>query len=338
MTGQPMVLILTQLLDSHADLVIRELHRRHVRVSRFNTADFPMRSTLVARHTSCGTWEGELRVDQHLLSLQEITSIWYRRPTPFEIDPTLPPAAQQFAQAEARMAIGGVLRSLPVLWVNHPEKMVAADYKPYQLKIASNCGLQTPETLLTNAAHAARQFLEAHPAGIIYKTLSGALIFSESGEPLSIYTSRVSLQDLEQQDSIHHTVCLFQEEIPKELELRITVIGKQVFAAAIFSQHSPRTQVDFRQAYADLRYGVYTLPQVIHDRCLALTKALGLSFAAIDMVLTPDHRYVFLELNSSGQWAWIEQATGLPLCETLVNLLTETRKGNDEHISMEVGA
>src|SRR5581483_1900574 len=324
MVKQPTVLVLTQQLDAHADLVIRELHHRNAQVIRFNTADFPQKATLVARHTTGRAWEGELVVDQHALSLQEITGMWYRRPTPFEIDPALPPAAQQFAQAEARMAIGGVLRGLSCRWVNHPEKMVAADYKPYQLEMARACGLETPDTLLTNSAHAARQFLAEHPYGIIYKTLSGALVFSESGEPLSIYTSRVSLQDLEQEDSIRQTACLFQEEVSKELELRITVVGEQVFAAEIFSQHSSRTQVDFRRGYADLRYGVHALPQAIHDRCLSLVKILGLSFAAIDMVLTPDHWYVFLELNSSGQWAWIGQATSLPLCETLVDLLTET--------------
>jgi hypothetical protein len=42
------------------------------------------------------------------------------------------------------------------------------------------------------------------------------------------------------------------------------------------------------------------------------------------MVLTPDGRYVFLELNPNGQWAWIERETGMPLCEALVDLLTDT--------------
>lgn len=336
MAKQTTVLVLTQELDSHADLVIRELHRRNVRVVRFNTADFPRRATLIARHAQ-SSWEGMLMLDQHTLSLQDVTSIWYRRPTPFETDPALSPAAQQFAQAEARMAMGGVLRSLPCRWINHPEKMVTADYKPYQLELARACGLETPDTLLTNQAEAARQFLTRHPEGIIYKTLSGALVFSESGEPLSIYTSQVSFTDLEREASISQTACLFQEEVPKQLELRITIIGEQVFAAEIFSQHSEHARVDFRRAYAELRYGVHALPRGIQESCLALTRALGLSFAAIDMVLTPDQRYVFLELNSSGQWAWIGRATGLPLCETLVDLLVDPVRttSNEEHV--EVG-
>jgi len=322
--AEKIVLVLTQELDTHADLVIRELQRRHVPVIRFNTASFPQQATLVAHHMQ-GSWDGILCWDSHSVHLHDIASIWYRRPTPFEVDPTLSPVAQQFAQAEARMAIGGILRSLSCVWVNHPEKIVTADYKPYQLKVANACGLATPRTLLTNDPEAARQFLAQHQGGIIYKTLSGALIFDESGTPLSIYTSRVSAQDLEQEHSIRQTACLFQEEIPKQLELRITVIGEQVFAAEIYSQSSERTRVDFRRSYADLRYAVHDLPQAIHDQCLALTKLLGLSFAAIDMVLTPDQGYVFLELNSNGQWAWIERETGMPLCETLVDHLTENR-------------
>jgi len=46
-----------------------------------------------------------------------------------------------------------------------------------------------------------------------------------------------------------------------------------------------------------------------------------LQFSALDVLITPDGEYVFLELNSSGQWGWIENHTRLPLTETLVNLL-----------------
>lgn len=316
------VLVLTQELDFHADLVIQDLYRRNVQVLRFNTADFPQRAALIAHHQE-GEWQGMLDLEKHQLHFQEVASVWYRRPTPFETDASLPPSAQQFAQAEARMAIGGILRSLNCRWVNHPEKMVTADYKPYQLMIARACGLETPDTLLTNSALAARDFFAQHPAGVIYKTLSGALVFSESGDPLSIYTSRVSASDLENEENIRQTACLFQEEIFKKLELRITIIGEQVFAAEIYSQDSERTSVDFRRSYEDLRYGVHELPHTVHDGCLALTRQLGLSFAAIDMALTHDGHYVFLEINPNGQWAWLEHTTGFPLCSTLVDLLTE---------------
>ncbi len=318
-----MILILTQQLDMHADMVIDELHKRQVAFIRFDTADFPLRSTLIAQmqHRS---WDGCIAFQGRSIHFDQVTSVWYRRPTPFEVDPHLTPAGHQFASAEARMAIGGLLRSMDCLWINHPEKMVTADYKPLQLQLASSCGLEVPATLITNDANAVVRFFEQCQGEMIYKTLSGAMIVAESGDVVSIYTSRVTADTLKELQSVQHTACLFQANIPKKLELRITVLGTHVFAAEIYSQHSERSATDWRASYPDLRYGVHRLPAEIHDKCFALVQRLGLTFAAIDMILTPDERYVFLELNPNGQWGWIEHATGLPLCRTLVDLLTGT--------------
>lgn len=63
------------------------------------------------------------------------------------------------------------------------------------------------------------------------------------------------------------------------------------------------------------------VPDTVARACLALDRSLGLAYSAIDMVLTPDGRYVFLEINPSGQFGWIESVTGLPLIETLADLL-----------------
>jgi len=54
-----------------------------------------------------------------------------------------------------------------------------------------------------------------------------------------------------------------------------------------------------------------------------LVARLGLRFGAIDIIVTPDDRYVFLEINPNGQWLWIEEETGLPIrdaiCTELMN-------------------
>ncbi len=321
MVSKKTVLILTQQLDFHADLVIHELNRRGVNLVRFDTSDFPQRSTLIARSRS-GSWDGAITLQDRSIHFDQLSSIWYRRPTPFELDPTLTPAGQQFASAEARMAIGGLLRSIDCLWVNHPEKMVTADYKPFQLKVAGDCGLEIPASLITNDPDAVIGFFEHCHGQMIYKTLSGGMIVSESGDVVSIYTSRVTLDDLlNESQHVRHTACLFQELVPKKLELRITVIGNHVFPAEIYFQHAEQAAVDWRAAYQDLRYEIHQLPEDIHKKCLTLVQKLGLSFAAIDMIVTPDGRYVFLELNSNGQWGWIQNATGLPICETLVDML-----------------
>ncbi|MBV8695588.1 MAG: ATP-grasp ribosomal peptide maturase [Ktedonobacteraceae bacterium] len=321
------VLVLTQQLDAHADLVIHELNRRNVPVMRFDTADFPQRATLIA-HTRNGKWEGTLLTQSHSLELEHIASIWYRRPAPFELDPALPPSGQQFASAEARMAIGGLLRSAHCLWVNHPEKIVSADYKPWQLQVASDCGLDIPASLLTNEPTEVFAFFEQCRSHMIYKTLSGGLIISESGEAVSIYTSRVTLDDLRMEsERVRSTACLFQELVPKKVELRITIVGNRVFSAEISYRDPDQAALDWRTAYQNLQYRVYDLPEEIRRKCLAFMKQLGLLFAALDIIVTPDDRYIFVEANACGQWSWIQNATGLPICETLVDLLVGRANG-----------
>ena len=110
--------------------------------------------------------------------------------------------------------------------------------------------------------------------------------------------------------------------MPKRLELRITVVGQRVFAAEIHSQQSNHTRYDYRH-YDDnsTRYQPHTLPAEVAQRCLHLVARLGLYYGAIDMILTPDGRYVFLEINPNGQYLWIEQATRLPISDAICDLL-----------------
>ncbi len=330
------VLVLTQQLDFHADMVIAELNRRSIPVVRFDTADFPLRATLIA-HSQTGSWDGAIVTEHRTIAFDQIGSIWYRRPTPFELDPTLSPSGQQFASAEARMALGGLLRSLDCQWVNHPEKMVSADYKPYQLKVAGECGLEIPASLITNDLEAVLDFFERCKGEMIYKTLSGGMIVAENGEVVSVYTSRVMLDDLRDEGSrVRYTACLFQELVSKKVELRITVVGDNIFPAAISYMHPERAAIDWRTSYQDLRYEIHDLPDEIRHQCLELVRKLGLSFAAIDMIVTPDDRYVFLEVNPNGQWQWIERATGFPICESLVDLLVAGKTGSQEVFIQEV--
>ena len=41
----------------------------------------------------------------------------------------------------------------------------------------------------------------------------------------------------------------------------------------------------------------------------------GLTFGAIDLILTPDGEYVFLEVNINGQWAYLEDMLALPISD-----------------------
>ena len=111
-----------------------------------------------------------------------------------------------------------------------------------------------------------------------------------------------------------------------KVELRITVVGKNVFAAEIHSQQKEATRHDWRRDALALEHRNHPLPDDIKLKCIQLAKTFGLEFGAIDMILTPDGRYVFLEINPNGQWAWIEETTGLPISEALIELLCQGKQ------------
>jgi glutathione synthase/RimK-type ligase-like ATP-grasp enzyme len=52
-----------------------------------------------------------------------------------------------------------------------------------------------------------------------------------------------------------------------------------------------------------------------------MTRALGLKFSAIDLVVDVHGDVWFLELNPNGQWGFVELATGQPIGAAMAALL-----------------
>jgi hypothetical protein len=59
-----------------------------------------------------------------------------------------------------------------------------------------------------------------------------------------------------------------------------------------------------------------------------LMDSFGLNFASLDMIVTPEGDFVFLELNPNGQWLWLELELGLPLVASMADLLTSNHSGD----------
>lgn len=322
---QDLILVLSYHKDCPAIEVFEAVQRRGRPALLIDPGDFPQSIALDVTFDG-EAWQGCLTSQSERYELSCIKSIFYRRPTHYAVDSALPPTVQAFAENEASKGFGGILRSLDCFWVSHPDALRAAAFKPRQLKVAASLGLRSPRSLITNDPAAALRFYEECEGRIIYKTLHGGNIAAGPDQYDAIYTSIVTRQSLECIDRVKYTAHLFQEFIDKAFELRITVIGQQVFAAAVYSQHSQAARVDFRADYSDLSYDVYRLPDEIAEKCRALVRRLGLQYGAIDMAVTPMGDFVFFEINPNGQYQWIEYYTKLPLTETLADLLVSAGK------------
>lgn len=253
--------------------------------------------------------------DQTELSLADCKVIWWRRPQPFTLHPEIQRTSHRtFTYNECYEAFSGLWQAHDAFWVNPPPRDEAAARKAYQLRIAQEVGLNIPTTLITNDPDRARDFIAAQGyEKTVYKAFSAT-------EQEWRETRLLKRNELALIDSVRYAPVIFQEYIPAEFDLRVTVVGEEIFVAAIHSQETSY-KVDYRMAMADARFEAFRLPPEVEQGVHALMVKLGLVYGAIDMRLTPDGRYVFLEINPSGQWLFIEERTDQAITASFAQLL-----------------
>lgn len=343
MSPKNTVLIISNSRDLHADLMAPLLAARGKRCFRLDLDAFPRDYQLSQRFLH-GAPHGRLR---HLpsgaqLDLDDVSAVWNRKPGDFAFaSADLAPQEQAYAQQESEQALFGLLYSLDCFWMSHPNALRGASWKGEQLQRALCHGFRVPASIVTNDPDEARAFLDALPGEGIFKSLSSPLLGADKVEHADcivtgLATTLVTPAMRECLDAVSELACHFQEYIPKQYELRVTVIGEAMFAARIDSQDDPRTQVDCRDMSAEVRYSAVRLPAQVEQRCLAFVRSYGLAFSALDLIVTPEGDYVFLENNPCGQFLFIEQLVPeYRLCDAVADLLSEEhacrKQANSQH-------
>ncbi len=182
------VLVLTHPFDPTADKVVGELNQRGIPVFRCDAADFPEKLSAGAELLG-GHWSGQLWTLRRRLELDDVTGIYYRRPTTFAFHPDLSDDERRWAGIQARLGFGGLLASLD-RWLNHPHHIGYAEYKPVQLRRAVACGFRVPRTLVTNDPETAQKFV-TDVGHAVYKPFGGAGVSDDSGFR-HVFTTKVS--------------------------------------------------------------------------------------------------------------------------------------------------
>ncbi len=249
------------------------------------------------------------------LPFEDVDVIWWRRPQGFAIHPEVAdPDHYAFAQAESTEAFTGLWLAAPVFWINHPTRDSEAGRKAYQLRLASEIGLEIPETLITSNAADVCAFIQRQgPERTVYKAFSATASHWRE-------TRLLKPEEMALLDNVRFAPVIFQEYVPADVDLRVTVVGEDVFPAAIHSQQTAYKH-DFRMDMATARVEACTLPESVQRMLLELMRRLGLVYGAIDMRRTPEGRHVFLEINPAGQWLFVEDRTGQPITEALCSVI-----------------
>ncbi len=177
------------------------------------------------------------------------------------------------------------------------------------LHLAASVGLGIPDTFVTSEKARLVDY-KGRYGRVITKGIQEGAFFRIGTEDLFFtnYTEEVEDKILgELPETIFPS--LLQRRIEKKYELRIFFLLDECYAMAIFSQQDMQTNTDFRKYNTQKpnRFIPYRLPEDIQDKIRQLMAKLELQTGSIDMVVTPENEYIFLEVNPVGQFGMTSQ-------------------------------
>lgn len=307
-------------------LVTKAIEAKGGKAYRFDTDLYPTQLMMSAGYDGA---QRTLRLKGKNLDLdlaKDIDAIWYRRlrvaqGLPKELDKQLYTASLE----ESKKTFAGMLGSMKKFTLDPYHKVRHTENKQMQLQIAAELGLEIPRTLFTNDAEAVKEFYHSVKSPLITKMQHSFAVYDDEGRENVVFTNEITEEHLEDLDGLDFCPMTFQEKVEKKVELRITVAGDKVFTAAVDSSLSERSKTDWRRDGVGLEnaWKPYELPQEVETKLLKLMDELGLNYGAADIIVTPDDRYVFLEVNPAGEFFWLDRLFGGKISEALADVLLD---------------
>ncbi len=266
-----------------------------------------------------GPGEGWIDVPgQGRLGLSDIHSVWARRLAFGAAVPADWPADMAHAvRGETRHVVLASLADSPAFWVDPPAVYARARHKALQLGLAAEVGLRVPRTLETNDPDDARAFVASLDGPVVAKMFTD--VRTGGG---TVYTNVLAPDDLQALDALQGCPMILQEAVPKAGELRVVVVGEQVFAVRLPTAELKGAQGDWRRVGERTldAWRPFRLDRATRRRILALHDRLHTHYGSADLIETPSGELVFLENNAVGESFWLQRHH--PLARAWADLLT----------------
>lgn len=174
------------------------------------------------------------------------------------------------------------------------------------LEVCRELNIKIPGSLITQKKEDLKSFFDSQKNGIIVKSIANNFnhcisISAEEQIWQKGMTIGIDVHKLNQVLEVFD-LSLFQEKLDKKYELRVLYVDGICFAQIIFSQKHAFSEVDYRQGLggSEMRQCNFKLPQPVVSQIKVLMNALDLNIGCIDIVVTKQDEFVFLEVNPSG--------------------------------------
>lgn len=305
------ILIITHTQDNFSiEKVTEYIKKNGFEVIRFDVDLYPLQNKLSTVFQN-GEWKTILETPENKYRLDDITAVWYRRAYNIGngLKEELEPKFFGAAMGEVRNTLFGFLESIDAYSLGKPSVYRRLDSKEEQLKIASKIGFTIPETCITNNPDEAKKFILTHK-NVIGKMQTGFAIYEDGIENV-VFTNVIKEENLEELDSLVYCPMQFQKKIEKKKELRITVVGEDIYAFEVDSQQFDDAKVDWRKDGINLidKWVRTELPAEVESKILELLDTYYVDYGAIDMIVSPEDEYYFIEINAAGEFFWLDNLT-----------------------------
>lgn len=309
--------------DVHLYAVQAALAKKGENLKIWYTTDFPSQATETLEYKAYYK-RSILRGLGFSFTNLNPTVVWNRRVSYDRRHEALADKDCEFAEIECHKFREGFLAGLApdAFWINSRVATVHSENKLFQHEAAQSLGVRAPHSLYSNDPQAIRSFIRAHGGTIIYKPFLGSG-WDEEGTKWGCYSALCTEEELPEDRILQAVPGIYQEVVPKEYELRITMMGNHAFCARIDSQHTEKGRIDWRLAYDEIKMEPMDTPVDVGNFCSALLKKLGLAFGCFDFIVTPAGEVVFLELNQQGQFLFVEHYTEMPLLDAFTDFLVD---------------
>lgn len=196
-------------------------------------------------------------------------------------------------------------------WINRPTAAQTAENKFVQLKTARAHSIPVPRTLISARPERFREFLRREGT-IIAKPLKPYSWADEEGSFTSTFTTLIdaSRGDELSDEDIAQCVTIYQQRILKAADVRMVIMGSDIFAYKMLQTGEQYFDVRIGFYHKDhLRFEPLPVPEDLKKNITSFMQAMNVNFASADFALTSEGQLVFLDLNPSGQWLFLEQSS-----------------------------
>ena len=180
-----------------------------------------------------------------------------------------------------------------------------------------------PQTIVTNKRTDALNFVQKLQGKCIYKTLLPHVWENSGNKSTAIATASCVEPDVFSKEKwVESCPVLLQQYIEKKCDVRIVVMGMHK-KAVYFNSISDTQPVDWRPAYqkSEVEIIELSLPTEINEKIDRFMKEANITFGSFDFSVDTGDNWYFLEINTQGQFLWLDTELELGLLENFSRFL-----------------